>query len=78
MVRSIEEETLNEMLDAKADRLCNAKRYKQTQAKTAGLGPLGNRQRQTVHTRPGSAVLLRRQGETTEAVQEFADRTIWL
>jgi len=30
MVRSTVEETLNELLDAEADRLCNARRYERT------------------------------------------------
>jgi transposase-like protein len=34
MVRSSVEETLNGMLDAEADRLCNAGRYEHTEART--------------------------------------------
>jgi putative transposase len=33
MVRSTVEETLNAMLDAEADRLCNAERYEHTEAR---------------------------------------------
>ena len=36
MVRSTVEETLNDMLDAEADQLCNAKRYERTEARTGG------------------------------------------
>ena len=34
MVRSTVEETLNAMLDAEADQLCNAQRYEHTEART--------------------------------------------
>ena len=40
MVRSTVEETLNAMLDAEADQLCNAKRYERT-ADRANAGCLG-------------------------------------
>ena len=33
MVRSTVEETLNQMLEAEADRLCNAERYERTEAR---------------------------------------------
>ena len=36
MVRSTVEETLNDMLDAEADRLCNAKRYERSEGRTDG------------------------------------------
>lgn len=36
MVRSTVEETLNDMLNAEADRLCNAQRYERTEARTDG------------------------------------------
>ena len=41
MVRSTVEETLNQMLEAEADRLCNAERYERTEARVdtrAGQG----------------------------------------
>ncbi len=34
IVRSTVEQTLNEMLDAEADRLCNAKKYQRNEART--------------------------------------------
>src|SRR5512142_45572 len=34
MVRSTVEQTLNAMLDAEADQLCNARRYEHTEART--------------------------------------------
>jgi putative transposase len=34
MVRSTVEETLNAMLDAEADQLCNARRYEHTEGRT--------------------------------------------
>ena len=34
MVRSTVEQTLNDLLDAKADQLCNARRYERTEART--------------------------------------------
>ena len=36
-----------------------------------GLDASGHRQRQTLHSRPGLAVLLRREGEVTEKVQTW-------
>ena len=41
MVRSTVEETLNDMLDAEADQLCNAKRYERTGTRTGGRGKKG-------------------------------------
>ena len=54
MVRSTVEETLNDMLDAEADRLCNAKRYERSQGRTDGRA--GHYQRK-LHTKAGEVEL---------------------
>jgi putative transposase len=54
MVRSTVEQTLNDLLDAEADQLCNAKRYEHTDVRTAQRA--GNYTR-TLHTKAGSVQL---------------------
>jgi putative transposase len=54
MVRSTVEETLNDMLDAEADRLCNAKRYERSQGRTDGRA--GHYKRK-LHTKAGEVEL---------------------
>ena len=54
MVRSTVEETLNDMLDAEADQLCNAKLYERTEARTGGRA--GHYQRK-LHTTSGEVDL---------------------
>jgi putative transposase len=54
MVRSTVEETLNDMLDAEADRLCNAKRYERSQGRTDGRAGHYTRK---LHTKAGEVEL---------------------
>ena len=54
MVRSTVEETLNDMLDAEADRLCNAKRYERSQVRADGRA--GHYKRK-LHTKAGEVEL---------------------
>ena len=54
IVRSTIEETLNDMLNAEADRLCNAQRYERTESRTDGRA--GHYQRK-LHTRAGEVQL---------------------
>ena len=54
MVRSTVEQTLNDMLNAEADQLCNARRYEHTDSRTAGRA--GHYKRK-LHTRAGQVDL---------------------
>jgi len=54
MVRSTVEETLNDMLNAEADQLCNAQRYERTDTRTASRA--GHYKRK-LHTRAGKVEL---------------------
>ncbi len=54
MVRSTVEETLNQMLDAEADQLCNANRYERTDERTNGRA--GHYKRK-LHTKAGEVEL---------------------
>ena len=54
MVRSTVEETLNDMLNAEADQLCNAQRYERTEARTGGRA--GHYKRK-LHTTSGKVEL---------------------
>ncbi|MCK4998639.1 MAG: transposase [Anaerohalosphaera sp.] len=54
MVRSTVEETLNDMLDAETDQLCNAQRYERTEARTGGRA--GHYKRK-LHTTSGEVEL---------------------
>ena len=48
MVRSTVEQTLNDLLDAEADQLCNAKRYERTEDR---IDQRAGHYRRTLHTR---------------------------
>ena len=54
MVRSTVEQTLNELLDAEADQLCNAKRYEHTEART---DQRAGSYKRTLHTKAGAVQL---------------------
>jgi transposase-like protein len=54
MVRSTVEDTLNDMLNAEADRLCNAKRYERTESRIDGRAGHYNRK---LHTKAGEVEL---------------------
>lgn len=54
MVRSTVEETLNAMLDAEADHLCNAKRYEHTEARA---DQRAGHYKRTLHTKAGEVAL---------------------
>ena len=54
MVRSTVEETLNAMLDAEADHLCNAKRYERSQGRVDGRAGHYTRK---LHTKAGEVEL---------------------
>ena len=54
MVRDTVEQTLNDLLNAEADQLCNAKRYEHTEARTDQRA--GNYER-TLHTKAGPVQL---------------------
>lgn len=54
MVRSTVEETLNGMLDAEADQLCNARRYEHTQGRT---GQRAGHYKRKLHTKAGEVEL---------------------
>jgi len=54
MVRSTVEETLNTMLDAEADQLCNARRYEHTEGRTAQRAGHYTRK---LHTKAGEVEL---------------------
>ena len=62
IVRGTVEDTLNALLDAEADRLCNAARYERTEARR---DTRAGRYRRKLHTRAGEVTLkvpkLRRQ-----------------
>ncbi len=54
LVRSTVEETLNDLLDAKADQLCNAKRYERSDSRTNGRA---GHYKRTFHTTSGEVEL---------------------
>jgi len=54
MVRSTVEETLNAMLDAEANHLCNARRYEHTEGRT---DQRAGHYRRTLHTKAGEVEL---------------------
>src|SRR4030042_1821749 len=54
MVRNTVEETLNAMLDAEADQLCNAKRYEHTEVRT---DQRAGHYKRTLHTKAGEVAL---------------------
>ncbi len=75
MVRSTVEETLNRMLDAEADRLCNAEKYQRSDARTDTRA--GHYQRK-LHTKAGEVTLqvpkLRRQTFETAIIERYRRR----
>lgn len=75
MVRNTVEETLNGMLDAEADRLCNAEKYQRHEARTDTRA--GHYQRQ-LHTKAGQVTLkvpkLRRQTFETAIIERYRRR----
>ena len=75
LVRGTVEETLNKMLDAEADQLCNAERYQRTQLRTDTRA--GHYQRK-LHTKAGEVKLnipkLRRQKFETAIIERYRRR----
>ena len=75
MVRGTVEETLNKMLDAEADKLCNAERYQRTQSRTDTRA--GYYQR-NLHTKAGEVKLnvpkLRQQKFETAIIERYKRR----
>ncbi len=75
MVRSTVEETLNGLLDAEADQLCNAQRYEHTEARTDQRA--GHDQRK-LHTKAGEVALkipkLRRATFETAIIERYQRR----
>ena len=75
MVRGTVEETLNRMLDAEADRLCNAEKYERSDARTDTRA--GHYQRK-LHTKAGEVTLnvpkLRRQTFETAIIERYRRR----
>jgi transposase-like protein len=75
MVRSTVEETLNDMLNAEADRLCNAQRYEHTEARTDGRA--GHYKRK-LHSKAGEVELkipkLRRAKFETAIIERYKRR----
>jgi transposase-like protein len=75
MVRSTVAETLNDMLNAEADRLCNAQRYERTQARTDGRA--GHYKRK-LHSKAGEVELkipkLRRAKFETAIIERYKRR----
>lgn len=75
LVRGTVEETLNKLLDAEADQLCNAARYERTQARTDTRA--GHYQRK-LHTKAGEVTLnvpkLRQQKFETAIIERYRRR----
>src|SRR5215831_15614261 len=75
VVRGTVEETLNALLDAEADRLCNAQRYERSEARQDSRG--GSYER-TLHTKAGDVSLkvpkLRRQTFETAIIERCRRR----
>ena len=75
VVRSTVEETLNQMLDVEADRLCNAEKYSRNEARTDTRA--GHYQRK-LHTKAGMVTLnvpkLRRQTFETAIIERYKRR----
>ncbi|NTW70584.1 MAG: IS256 family transposase, partial [Chlorobiaceae bacterium] len=75
VVRSTVEETLNMMLDAEADQLCNAEKYQRNEARTDTRA--GHYQRK-LHTKAGVVTLevpkLRRQTFETAIIERYRRR----
>ncbi len=75
MVRSTVEETLNGMLDAEADQLCNARRYEHTEART---DQRAGHYKRKLHTKAGEVELkvpkLRRATFETAIIDRYRRR----
>ena len=75
MVRRSVEETLNAMLDAEADQLCNAKRYEHTDART---DQRAGHYKRSLHTKAGDVALkipkLRRAKFETAIIERYRRR----
>ncbi len=75
MVRSTVEETLNAMLDAEADQLCNARRYEHTEART---DQRAGHYKRKLHTQAGEVELkvpkLRRATFETAIIDRYRRR----
>jgi transposase-like protein len=75
IVRGTVEDTLNALLDAEADRLCNAKRYERTDARR---DTRAGSYRRKLHTRAGEVSLrvpkLRRQAFETAIIERYRRR----
>lgn len=75
MVRSTVEETLNAMLDAEADHLCNAQRYERTEART---DQRAGHYKRKLHTKAGEVALkvpkLRRATFETAIIERYKRR----
>lgn len=75
IVRGTVEDTLNALLDAEADRLCNAKRYERTEARRDTRAGSYSRK---LHTRAGEVSLrvpkLRRQAFETAIIERYRRR----
>ena len=79
IVRSTVEQTLNEMLDAEADRLCNAEKYQRNEARTDTRA--GHYQRK-LQTGAGEVTLkapkLRQQTFETAIIERYRRREAWV
>ena len=75
IVRSTVEETLNQMLEAEANRLCNAERYERTEAR---VDTRAGHYRRKLQTRAGEVSLnmpkLRRQTFETAIIERYRRR----
>ena len=75
IVRGTVEDTLNALLDAEADRLCNATRYERTEARR---DTRAGSYRRKLHTRAGEVTLkvpkLRRQTFETAIIERYRRR----
>ena len=75
IVRGTVEDTLNALLDAEADRLCNAARYERTEARR---DTRAGSYRRGLHTRAGGVTLkvpkLRRQAFETAIIERYRRR----
>jgi transposase-like protein len=76
MVRGTVEETLNALLDAEADRLCNAPRYECSEVRQDSRA--GSYER-TLHTKAADVSLKRRESSVEEAlINQSASQPGWI
>ena len=77
LVRGSVEETLNQLLDAEADKLCNASRYERTQAR---LDTRAGHYKRKLHTKAGEVTLkvpkLRQQKFETAIIERYRRRDL--